>query len=303
MLETPVKLSLLLVGYQSDNMNGRDNQQERVKMNRDILDKVTLIDLLNKFGSVGKVSAYTHIPYSTIYAWYKKYDIDLPPSCMTVYNELRSVNMTGAHKSVILGSILGDGSLIKQKSSKNARLQFGHCTKQLDYLKWKVSLMHPFCKSAPILVENPGKKIICDKESYSTGYYIANTIAHPDITSYYNKYYFGGKKRVHSDVIEDIDELALSIWLADDGSFTFRSDCNYSIRGSIATCSFYRDEIELLLLALSKFYNGHAYIGKDGCIYLSGTYHLNKLLDTITNILPKSIHYKLAPQRLIRKAP
>ena len=75
------------------------------------------------------------------------------------------------------------------------------------------------------------------------------------------------------------------------------------MKGSIATCSFYRDELELLLLALSKFYSGNAHIGKDGVIYLSGTYHLNKLLDIITYILPKSIHYKLAPQRLIRKAP
>jgi hypothetical protein len=291
------------VGYQSDNVKDRDNQQERVKMNRKILDKSTLTSLLDDYGSVDKVAAHLSIPYSTLYAWYKKYGITLPPSCMTIYNELRSVEFTKTQKSVILGSILGDGSLIKQKSSKNARLQMGHCTKQLHYLNWKVDLLNPFCKSKPVLAEKPGDKIICGKKSYSSGYYIANTIAHPDMTKYYNKYYFGGNKRVHVSVIDEIDELALAIWLADDGSFTFRKDCKYSLRGSIATCSFYRDETELLLLALSRFYGGHAGIGKDGGIYMSGTYHLNKLLDIVTNILPKSIHYKLAPQRLIRKAP
>lgn len=272
-------------------------------MNRKILDESTLVSLLNDYGSVGKVAAYLSIPYSTVYAWYKKYKIKLPPSCMNIYSELRSIELTKLQKSVVLGSILGDGGLIKQKASKNARLQIGHCTKQLDYLKWKSGLLDPFCKSKPVLAEKAGPKIICGKKSMCSGYYIVNTIAHPDITEYYNKYYFGGNKRVHMDVIDELDELALAIWLADDGSFTFRSECEYSIRGSIATCSFYREEVELLLLTLSKFYAGHVYIGKDNSIYLSGTYHLNKLLDIITEILPKSIHYKLAPQRLIRKAP
>ncbi len=272
-------------------------------MNRKILERSVLVNLLNDHGSVGKVAAHLSIPYSTLYAWYKKYKIDLPPSCMTIYNELRSVEFTRTQKSVVLGSILGDGGLIKQKSSKNARLQMGHCTKQFGYLKWKTKLLTPFCQSKPVLAEKPGKKIIQGKKSCTSGYYIANTISHPDITEYYNKYYFGGKKRVHTDVIDELDALGLAIWLADDGSFTFRKDCKYSIRGSIATCSFYREEIDLLVLALSKFYNGHLYIGQDNIIYLSGTYHLNKLLDIITDILPKSIHYKLAPQRLIRKAP
>jgi len=298
MLETPIRLSLLLVGYQSDNMKDGDNQQERAKMHRKMMDKQSLLELLGEFKSVGRVSAHLNLPYSTVYAWYKNYNIPLLPSCMTIYEELRYINLTDIQRSVVLGSILGDGGLIKQKSSKNARLQIGHCTKQLDYLKWKMSLLSPFCKSAPILAEESGQKVICGKDAHSNGYYIGNTIAHPDITGYYNKYYFGGKKRVHVDVIKDLDELSLAIWLADDGSFTFRNDCDYSLKGSIATCSFYKDEIEMLLLALSKFYNGHAHIGNDNCIYLSGTYHLNKLLNTITNILPKTIHYKLAPQRL-----
>lgn len=272
-------------------------------MNRKILDRSILINLLEKHQSVGKVSSYLSIPYSTVYAWYKKYKIKLPHSCMTVYDELRSIKLTKIQKSVILGSILGDGSLIKQKASKNARLQIGHCTKQLDYLKWKTKLLTPFCRSKPVLAEKSGKKVIQGKDSWTSGYYIVNTIAHPDITTYYNKYYFGGNKRVHVDVINELNELALAIWLADDGSFTFRKECKYSIRGSIATHSFYRDEVELLLLALSKFYNGHAHIGNENVIYLSGTYNLNKLLDIVVDILPKSIHYKFAPQRLIRKAP
>jgi len=82
-------------------------------MKRKILEKEELENLLNKYESVGKVAAVLSIPYSTLYSWYKKYDIKLLPSCMTIYEELRSVSFSDVHKSVLLGSILGDGSLLK----------------------------------------------------------------------------------------------------------------------------------------------------------------------------------------------
>ena len=90
-------------------------------MKRDIFSKDKLEKLLEIYGSVGKVSSQMSIPYSTIYSWYKKHDIKLPPSCMTIYEELRSVELSDVQKSVVLGSILGDGSLLKNRRSKNAR--------------------------------------------------------------------------------------------------------------------------------------------------------------------------------------
>ncbi len=273
-------------------------------MKRVKIDKDVLISLLEDYGSVGKVSSVTGVPYSTIYSWYKKDKIELPPSCMTIYEELRSVDISELHRSVILGSILGDGSLLKNKSSKNARLQIGHCTKQLDYLEWKKSLLDPFVKGKTHQAEKPGPKEICGKTSYSTGYYLFNTIAHPNITEYYNKFYFRGLKRVHEDVIKDLDELALAIWLADDGSFGMRKECKYSIRGSIATCSFTIEENRILMEALKKFYKGHICLSTSGpnpCLYLSGTKHIEALLDLVVPFLPESIHYKFAPQRLHAK--
>lgn len=272
-------------------------------MNRGRLSRKELEALLDKFGSVGKVASYTSIPYSTIYAWYKKYGIGLQKSCMTIYEELRSVEISDVHKSVVVGSILGDGSLIKQRRSKNARLQIGHCTKQLGYLKWKKSLLSPFSTKI-ILAEKPGPKVIKGKRSRSSGYYLFNTIAHPNITEYYNKYYPKGKKTVHESVISDLTLLALAIWLADDGSFSLRKECKYSIRGSIATCSFSVEEIEILICALRKFYDGSAKIDiYNNTISLTGTDAIEKLLNMITYILPKTIHYKFVPQRLMRKAP
>lgn len=263
-----------------------------------ILSKEILENLLSKHKSVGKVAVELSIPYSTIYSWYKKYNITLLPSCMTIYEELRSIDFSETQKSVVLGSILGDGSLLKNRRSKNARLQIGHCTKQLDYLKWKDGLLKPF-SSKITQAEIPGPKIIMGKESWSSGYYLMNTIAHPTLTEYFNKYYVKGKKRVHKDIIEDLDILALAIWLADDGSFSLRKECNIALRGSIATCSFYEDELNILVKALSKFYGGHIGIDKyNNTLVMTNTKEIESLLDNVLTILPECIHYKFVPQRL-----
>ena len=140
-------------------------------MKREILKKEELEKLLSKYKYVGKVASSLSIPYSTVYAWYRKYNIKLEPSCMTIYEELRSVDVSDIHRSVILGSILGDGGLIKQRKSKNARLQIGHCTKQLDYLKWKKDLLNPFSTKV-IKAEEPGPKVIVGVNSWSSGYFL-----------------------------------------------------------------------------------------------------------------------------------
>ena len=268
-------------------------------MKRNKIEKERLIALLNEFGSVGKVSSMLSIPYTTIYYWYKSYGIELLPSCMTIYEELRSVPLSNTHKSVIVGSVLGDGSLVKQRHSKNARLQIGHCTKQLEYLKWKKELLNPFVNKITE-GELPGNKIIDGKESISTGYWLINTISHPDINDYFNRYYVAGKKRVDINIIDELDWLATAIWMADDGSFSFRKKNNYSLRSSVATCSFTTEELEILKIALGKFYKGSITIDTyNNTLRLGGgTKHIDNLLDQISDILPECIHYKLAPQRL-----
>jgi len=272
-------------------------------MKRKILKKEELKSLLSKYESVGKVSSYLSIPYSTVYSWYKKYDIELLPSCMTIYEELRSIDFSDIHKSVLLGSILGDGSLLKNRRSKNARLQIGHCTKQLDYLKWKKELLNPFVKKVT-LAEKPAPKIINGKKSWSSGYYFINTIAHPDVTKYYNKYYYKGKKRVIEEIVHKLNPLSLAIWLADDGSFSVHGNNKKALRGSIATCSFFKEELEILMEALSRFFKGSMSIDShNNTIRLGKTLAISNLLDEISNILPESIHYKLVPQRLMSKAP
>jgi len=266
---------------------------------RDILEKLML-----EFGSMGKVAVQLSKPYGTVRAWFNKYKLDRPKSNRTIFHEIRNTDFSDIQKSIILGSILGDGGLVIPKHGKNAKLTIKHCTKQKEYLIWKKEILNPF--SRPIYqTSEEGEVNICGIPSYSTGSFVAYTVSHPTLTEFYSKYYINGKKKVDKSIIEDLDLLALSILLADDGSFYTNSKFRGVCHGKICTNSFSYEDQLLLMQAVKKFYgdSGISIIPYNHdktqfVIKLTNSKATSNLLYQVREILPKCIHYKLDPQRL-----
>lgn len=269
--------------------------------------KEELKKLMDELGSMGKVASEIGRPYGTVRAWFNKYKLERPKNCRHIYHELRNTPMSNVHKSVLIGSVLGDGGLVIPRRSKNAKLYIKHCTKQKPYLNWKKKMLDPF--SRPIYQSSePGDVVINGVSTVSTGSFTCYTIAHPDITEMYDKYYVKGQKRVSGDVIDRLDLLGLSIWLADDGSFYSDKKCTNVLGGKVCTNSFHYEEQKILKKALSKFFAGHIGIipvkGRDEfMLKLTGSKEVGHLLEMVRNVLPKAIHYKLDPQRLHVKLP
>jgi hypothetical protein len=264
--------------------------------------------LMNELGSMGKVAAALSIPYGTIRTWFNGYKLDRPESCRTIFHELRHTPFSDVQKSVVLGSVLGDGGLVIPKHGKNAKLTIKHCTKQKGYLEWKKKLLDPF--SRPIYkTSDPGEVIICGVKSFCTGSFACYTMCHPDLTEFYKQFYVSGYKRVNHSIINDLDLLALAIWIADDGSFYSSRKWNNVLGGKLCTNSFYYEEQLILVKALDKFFDGRIVVTPWGrkkdqfVLKLSGSKTIKKLLDMVKSILPESIHYKLDPQRLYAKLP
>ena len=262
--------------------------------------------MMENYGSMGKVASELMVPYGTVRSWYNFYNLKRPESCRTIFHELRATSFSDTQKSVVLGSILGDGGLQLQRHSKNAKLHIKHCTKQKGYLKWKKTLLDPF--SRPIYQSSkPGPVSICGVDSYSTGSFVAYTICHPDITDFFKRYYIDGKKRVNAEIVDSLDLLALSIWAADDGNFYSNKRWKNVLGGKMCTNSFVYDEQVLLKKALSRFFTGRIHImpyGKNKDQYvlkLTGSKAVGAFLSTIREVLPECIHYKLDPQRLYAK--
>lgn len=271
--------------------------------NRFPYSKEELIALHKKYGSITKVAAKLSRSYSTVRYWYKSLDIVVNQSGMTVFQELRTTPMSQTHKSALIGSMLGDGGIWLAPHSKNARLYVRHCEKQLGYLRWIHSIFAPF--SRPVkLTEHAGKKQIGDYIVNGSDFYSFYTIAHPDVTSVYKKYYVNNYKHVDESIIDKIDLLAMSIWFGDDGSIV-RNKKSEPVSCMIATNSFSYEEQLILIEAVRKFFNGTISLKKQGGRYkgkprdehvirMHGKEEVNKFLDMIKLVLPQCIHYKLS---------
>lgn len=105
-------------------------------------------------------------------------------------------------KQVILGSILGDGSLRVEKD--NCRLSLCHGEKQLNYLKWKVGLLGSLIS----------EKIKESKSGYcdNSVYYVSTRI-----TAYLNQYNTSDERRIVR-VLNNINDMGVAIWFMDDSS-------------------------------------------------------------------------------------
>lgn len=267
------------------------------------MDKNYFIEVYSKLGSIGKTAAHFGRAPNTIRYWCNKYGLEIQPSCMTIFQEIRETPMTKEQKAIVLGSVLGDGCLKLAPHSKNARLTIGHSIMQFEYLKWKCEKLTPF--SRKITLDQKAKtKIISGKESNSKDFYKFFTIAHPDITDFYNRYVVGGKKRINKSIINELDIVSLSIWFADDGS-VYVDKRNNVPTCMLATNSFSYEEQLLLVESLRKFFSGTIKIdiqGNDGrtdlYIRMYKTEDIKNFLAMISSVLPDCVHYKLHLQRL-----
>lgn len=116
-------------------------------------------------------------------------------------------SLTKFERSIIIGSVLGDGYIIIIPDRNDAFLEINHSIKAKEYVDYKYNSLKRLCKSAPS---------IRDSGSDNRQAYRFFTRQHPGITEIYKQFYLNNKKVVPSDL--SLDALALSIWYMDDGS-------------------------------------------------------------------------------------
>ena len=104
---------------------------------------------------------------------------------------------------VLLGSILGDGSL-RTTGTHTASFRLGHSHAQKDYMGWKHWMLEPFARRiGPV-----GKGIGFD------------TVAMPALADMRAELYAAdGSRTVSVSVLEKLDARGLAVWYGDDGSF------------------------------------------------------------------------------------
>ena len=115
-------------------------------------------------------------------------------------------SLTQLEKSIIVGSLLGDGYLRIVPGRFNALLEINHTIHQKDYVDWKYEMLKSICKSGPVSRQGNGNRIA----------YRFNTRQHPELTEFHKLFYVHGKKCIPDNI--KLDPIILAVWYMDDGS-------------------------------------------------------------------------------------
>lgn len=160
--------------------------------------------------------------------WYKKW-----------ISVKEKVSLGEEQRSLIIGSLLGDGTMRVGEGSKNANFKVEQGLDQKDFVFWKYSYLRDLVFTEPKL----SYRYLADGTMYEKSWWF-RTIRHPILTQIYKRFYVGdgyrtGRKIVPIDIESDLNPLALGIWIMDDGSFS-------KGKIDISTYSFRLEEILLL---------------------------------------------------------
>lgn len=139
-------------------------------------------------------------------------------------------SLTQEQKSLVMGSLLGDGYLRIMPGRKNAFFEFNHSIKQKDYVDWKFKKLQGLVKSPPKEHKGNDGRVA----------YRFFTKQDPYFTELYKRFY-KDKKKVVPEI--KFDAIVLAVWFMDDGS---KSHNSYYIN----TQQFYQISQEKLMSML-----------------------------------------------------
>jgi len=159
--------------------------------------------------------------------------------------------LTELQMDILVGSLLGDGSLGKQNI--NGKFSKTQHKDRIEYLNWHLNLLKPY--SSKILTIFSDEKLVGDSDGniierikvnkFLSGYNFY-THQHPVFTDLYKQWYPIDKKIVPNNL--ELNPQRIAIWYFDDGS-----NCFESRTAVICTQSFTLEEAAFLCEKLKLF--------------------------------------------------
>ncbi len=144
-------------------------------------------------------------------------------------------------KGIIIGLILGDGSLQLLKGRKNASFRLGQCSANSGFLWHVFSLLQHYCQSYPA----PYFGIRKGRTNF--GLFI-RTRSYPIFTELYHLFHKNGRKTIPWCIAELLTPQGLAMWAMSDG-------CKAKGGFYLSTNSFHYEEVQLLCNALKERFN------------------------------------------------
>jgi hypothetical protein len=114
-------------------------------------------------------------------------------------------------KEIVLGSILGDGSLKLHSRYRNARFSFRHSVVNQEYFHWKVAELKEISSAKDVWEQNGPDGWGNDKLRYQSA-------ALESLTELYQLTHPHGQYRIRRKWLNLLTPLSLCVWWLDDGS-------------------------------------------------------------------------------------
>ncbi len=195
---------------------------------------------------------------------------------------------------LILGSLLGNGSLKKHPGYVNARFSFRHLVKQRNYFNWKVAQLGEISGDKSVWLQPP------DGFSVKNAKLRYQSLALPSLTELYYLTHSAKKLEIKRKWLNLMNELSLAIWWMDDGSLV--RNCR---QGVFCTDGFDEQSVKRLARYLQVVWSISTSVGpvtrtyndrttKVFRIWIRSTNELKKLLRLIAPHIPeKDMLYKV----------
>ncbi len=129
--------------------------------------------------------------------------------------------MNSIERSVVIGSILGDGFL-QNTGKKNARLRLEHSAKQKEYIFWKWQMLKRYMQDHPkrMVRFNP----VWKKQH---AYYRCQSHSTPIFGNYRQLFYNEQQRSIPHELEQLLTPEALAVWFMDDGYYYARDKTAY----------------------------------------------------------------------------
>ena len=164
------------------------------------------------------------------------------------------VNLSSRQHSILVGSLLGDGTLRLGKGAANVNFKIEHGLMQKNYVFFKYSIFKEFVGTPPKLsfrYDDAGKQ-------YQKSWWF-RTFRNHMLNPYFSWFYKNRTKVVPDKIESLLDPLGLAVWIMDDGSSNNKRTSLY-----LNTHGFkMRDQLNLCRTLKKKFLLS-ARVHKDG---------------------------------------
>lgn len=157
----------------------------------------------------------------------------------------RMIRLNLRQRSIIVGTLLGDGYLETQDHGRTFRLKVEHSIIQKAYVDWLYKQLQPMAGSAPRVRERTYRFPNGSEKIHSC--YGFSTYSLGELRFYAQQFYADGKKVIPKLIRKMIDPNALAIWYLDDGSFKSNLHRTYIIHSHGYTKSDLKRVQEVLM--------------------------------------------------------